>query len=111
MKIAIIEKRVGKEPTVSEIENNLAAIQSFVGGYFEVVGIGMPDGRCYLHCNEDGDALGLPKNFAFVDIGCYIIGDVFFAQTNADGELTSMSQRNIDYLISCFSKNGTVLKL
>lgn len=111
MKITVIKKRVGEEPKVSVIENSLEAIQKFVGGYYEVIGIEAPNGKCYLHCNEDAIVENLPKNFAFVNIGGYIYGDIFFAQADNEGELISMSPENIDFLMSRFSQHGTVLKV
>lgn len=54
-----IRKKPGAQPEIIEVDNTLAALQTEVGGYIEV--ITLPYGAALI-CNEEGRILGLPDN-------------------------------------------------
>lgn len=54
-----VVKAPGERARVTVIANTLAAMQSIVGGYIEVVGF---DEENVIVCNEEGRLLGLPEN-------------------------------------------------
>ena len=58
----VIIKEPGKDPILTDINNNLKALQDAVGGYIETFTIG--DGMTVI-CNEEGRILGLPYNCTF----------------------------------------------
>jgi hypothetical protein len=61
--VLIIEP--GKEPRLTEVENNLKTLKEIVGGYIEVVyPFEEPVG---IVCNEEGKLLGLPLNRGLKD--------------------------------------------
>lgn len=57
-----IIKEPGKKPRITEIENNLTALQEAVGGYIETVTLAKD---CCIICNEEGRLQGLPYNLTF----------------------------------------------
>lgn len=58
-KILAVIKRVGEEPYVEHIENDLDVLQSLVGGYIEAVTLAKD---LILIVNEEGLINGLPFN-------------------------------------------------
>lgn len=77
MKVMI--KRVGENPEVVEMVDDLKSYQEIVGGYIEVFPLW--DGILCI-CNEEGKLKGLPPNFA-----CYndvICGDVIFVSEGGE---------------------------
>ena len=54
-----IRKKPGAQPEIIEVDNTLAALQTEVGGYIEV--ITLPYGAALI-CNAEGRILGLPDN-------------------------------------------------
>lgn len=73
--LKVLLKRVGKEPEVVEIKNNLETKQELVGGLIEVVQYD----DVIIICNEEGKVLGLPPNLIFeldyIAGDCFIVGD------------------------------------
>lgn len=92
-----IIKKVGENPRVEEIENELKTLQSIVGGYIEVVSMG--EGIA-LVLNEEGKLDGLPTNFGLGrDV---IVGNVLFVACGNDGEFTDLTDLQIDIIMSNF---------
>lgn len=60
----VIAYRVEKEPEIIELNNELIALQMFVGGYIETIALEHPDFKdvYLLVCNEEGKAKHLPVN-------------------------------------------------
>ena len=79
LKVVMVEPH--KAPYVTEIEDELSALQRAVGGYIEVVGNG--DGTLIV-CNEEGKLEGLEGNRRIHD-GMSIIAGTFFV-VGEDGE-------------------------
>ena len=81
----IIACRVGEEPKQIEIENTLEAMQEFVGGYIEVVSLGIRN--LVLVCDDEGKLKEKLPNYELirssgnVDV---IVGDFFICK--AEGE-------------------------
>ena len=55
----VIAYKVGQEPQVIELENDLKEMQDFVGGYIEAIPV---TDELILVCNEEGKYLDLPTN-------------------------------------------------
>lgn len=79
LKVVMVEPH--KAPYVTEIEDELSALQRAVGGYIEVVGNG--DGTLIV-CNEEGKLEGLEGNRR-IHGGMSIIAGTFFV-VGEDGE-------------------------
>ena len=90
-------KKVGMNPEVIEINEELEVYQELVGGWIEVFPF-LYDTLCV--CNEEGKILGLPQNFIFYNDS--ICGDVFFVSQDGDdfGELTD---EQIEILMTIFN--------
>ena len=90
-----IIKEPGKKPRITEIENNLTALQEAVGGYIETVTLAKD---CCIICNEEGRLQGLPYNLTFGGIS--FVGTVLFVGVAGD-EFCSLSERKINFLMQC----------
>ena len=73
----IIVKKVGLEPEVREVPNELHVLQEIVGGYIECIPF-VDDTLCI--CNETGKLDGLLPNFIYNND--VIVGDVFFCSSD-----------------------------
>lgn len=63
MKIKVIVVAPELTPAVTEVDNDLTALQGAVGGYIQqAFPAGFAEVRLSLVCNEDGDALRLRPN-------------------------------------------------
>ena len=80
-KLTVVMVKPHKTPYVTEITDELSALQRCVGGYIEVVGNG--DGTLII-CNEEGKLQGLEGNRRIRD-GASIIAGTFFV-VGDDGE-------------------------
>jgi hypothetical protein len=91
--IKILVVPVGKKPVVREIATGLAAMQTIVGGYIQMVPIAK---GIDLVCDEEGLMKGYPFNRAenLVNGGC-IVGNFFITRTNASGGAQSLSPKDI----------------
>lgn len=80
-KLTVVMVEPHKEPYVTEITDELSALQKAVGGYIEVVG--NSDGTLII-CNEEGKLQGLDGNRRIHD-GASVIAGTFFV-IGEDGE-------------------------
>lgn len=80
-KLTVVMVEPHKAPYVTEIENELSALQKAVGGYIETVYNG--DGTIII-CNEEGKLKGLEGNRRIHD-GNSVIAGTFFV-VGDDGE-------------------------
>lgn len=80
-KLTVVMVEPHKEPYVTEIKDELSALQKAVGGYIEVVGNG---DDTFIICNEEGKLKGLEGNRRIRD-GMSIIAGTFFV-VGEDGE-------------------------
>ncbi len=95
----VIAYKVGEEPTMQEIPNTLKGMQSFVGGYIEVLHV---TDELVLVCNEEGKIDELPPNRTVYtqDTHQYrdcIAGDFFICRENGD-EFTDALEEDIEKL-------------
>lgn len=90
MKVLKIEP--GKHPEVTEIDNELHALQEAVGGYIECA-YPWNDATCII-CNEEGVILNLPLNRRiYNDDGdlCCIIAGTFLIAGTTDEDFRSLT--------------------
>ena len=93
MKVLKIEP--GKHPEVTEIDNELHALQEAVGGYIECV---YPwNDETVLVCNEEGKILNLPLNRKIYDGEIFrdVICGTFIIAGNAGEDLRSLTDDEI----------------
>ena len=93
MKVLVV--RVGEQPKVEDVKDDLKTYQSIVGGYIECISI---DRNVDMVCNDEGKLIGLPinrplvMNNRIVDLIC---GDFFIV--GVDGaDFTSLSDSMIE---------------
>lgn len=80
-------------------EDNLKASQNLVGGHLELLRI---DDEIDMWLNEEGKLDGLDGNFNLVSNGRVIdvvVGDVFFASHDDEGNTTSLTKEMIKRII------------
>ena len=80
-KLTVVMVEPHKTPYVTEIADDLSALQRCVGGYIEVVG---NDDGTLIICNEEGKLKGLEGNRRIHD-GASVIAGTFFV-VGDDGE-------------------------
>ncbi len=86
--VRVVHKGPGEHPRIFEVENSLPELQQLVGGMLEVVHC--PVLGADVYCNEEGRLLALARNVQLPS-GHVIVGPLFLADCNSDGELVSMS--------------------
>lgn len=90
MRVLMIEP--GKEPVVSEIGDDLEALQKAVDGYIEVIDL---EESVLLVCNEEGKCLGLEGNRRVYN-GDIIAGAFLICGGNDEGEMISLTDEQIE---------------
>jgi hypothetical protein len=93
-----IIKEPGKKPRITEIENNLAALQKAVGGYIETVTFAED---CCIICNEEGRLQGLPYNLTFC--GGSFVGTILFIGVAGD-EFADLSECQVRTIMKCMEE-------
>lgn len=95
IKVVIVEPH--KNPTITTIKTKLENLQEAVGGLIEIIDI--EDNVCIL-CNEEGKLTGLEGNRALgEDI---LVGTFYVCGSNNEGELTSLTDSQIEKYIQFF---------
>lgn len=94
MKIRAVVKLPHMKAEVTEIENDLEALQRLVGGNIETVT--WTDDMCII-CNEEWRLLKLEKNMPF--LGMWFGGPVIFVGVKGD-EFDSLSETNAKLVLS-----------
>ena len=93
--VVIVEPH--KKPTITTIKTKLENLQEAVGGLIEIIDI--EDDVCIL-CNEEGKLTGLEGNRALgEDI---LVGTFYVCGSNNEGELTSLTDSQIEKYIQFF---------
>jgi len=92
--VQVLVFRVGQPPAVERVLPTLEAQQALVGGNIEAVRVGE---QLFLFCNEDGQLLGLPANFAPLP-HVMVVGDAFFGRMDAEGELRDITDADVELL-------------
>lgn len=97
--IKVVIKKVGENPVISTIKNELSVFQEIVGGYIETFFI---TEDIVLVLNEEGKLQGLDLNFEIPLINGYkeqIVGNVVIV-SHKDCEFTSLNDTQIEFLKS-----------
>lgn len=109
--ITIVTARVDAPALVQSFDGSLAAMQKLVGGYIECVHVDVIPG-VDLWINEDGIARRLPHNFDLpVNLPAErrapgktafhrIFGDAFFARSNDEGEMVSLTDTDVSKVMA-----------
>ncbi len=95
--------RQEQAPSFEKIDGTLKGMQGYVGGLIEVVRLGVED---YLVvCNEEGKMIdGLKPTLSLgYDV---VMGDCFICKDSVDGELTSLTDEDVNKLITLFSQHS-----
>lgn len=88
---------VGEKPFMKEIEDDSNILNEIVGGYLEMVRV-PSKADLIIICNEEGKLKNLPQN---LDLGYDIIcGNFLVARDNHDGDLTSLTEDDKEFLQS-----------
>lgn len=95
IKVLMVEPH--KNPTVTTIKNKLENLQEAVGGLIEIIDI--EDNVCIL-CNEEGKLIGLEGNRKLGDD--ILVGTFFVCGSNDEGELTSLTDSQLEKYIKFF---------
>ena len=95
IKVLMVEPH--KNPTVTTIKNKLENLQEAVGGLIEIIDI--EDNVCIL-CNEEGKLIGLEGNRKLGDD--ILVGIFFVCGSNDEGELTSLTDSQLEKYIKFF---------
>ena len=90
-KLTVVMVEPHKTPYVTEIADELSALQRCVGGYFEVVGNG--DGTLII-CNEEGKLIGLDGNRRIHD-GMSVIAGTFFVVGDGGENFRSLTESEV----------------
>ena len=100
IKVVMVEPH--KNPTVTTIKTKLENLQKAVGGLIEFINI--EDNVCIL-CNEEGKLIGLEGNRTLGDD--ILVGTFYICGSNNEGELTSLTDSQIEKYIQFFWKPQT----
>ncbi len=95
IKVVMVEPH--KNPTITTIKTKLENLQEAVGGLIEIIDI--EDDVCIL-CNEEGKLIGLEGNRRLSDD--ILVGTFFVCGSNNEGELTSLTDSQIEKYIQFF---------
>lgn len=86
-----------ERPKAVQLTNTLEGLQKAVGGMIEFVYL--PDGFMLL-LNEEGKLIGLEPNRRYEqDV---LVGDVYVVKDDGEGELTSLSEEEIEQFSAMF---------
>lgn len=102
--IKILHVKVGEKPIVTEIPDELEAMQNLVGGWIEEITPWNDD--VALVCNEEGKIIGLPLNRSFKTHSGFrdiVAGDFFLCYAPVDSEsFLSLSDEQIEKYTKMF---------
>ena len=95
--IKVVKVEPHKNPTLTTIKTKLENLQEAIGGLIEIIDI--EDDVCIL-CNEEGKLIGLEGNRKIGDD--ILVGTFYICGSNAEGELTSLTESQINKYINFF---------
>lgn len=103
--IKVLKVKPHEHPEVYMLKNTLEAMQEAVGGYIDIVGL--DDNVCIL-LNDEGKLIGLEGNRRIgSDI---IVGDFFVCGSDEEGNLTSLSEEELDTYKKFFMSHRSLQK-
>lgn len=97
-KIRVVVAPVGEKPFETVIEDSLEAMQFLVGGPIEVIRVGDLD----VWFNEEGLLMNLPYNRRVA--GHDIVGTIFIATSNREGDTLGLSDVQTKHAIRMLSR-------
>ena len=112
-RILIVLVEPAKKPVKKVIENDLAAMQSLVGGWIENVTIGSSgDARIGIMLNEEGKLIDLPMNRIVHGRGGsdVFVGNFFVTAYNEEGDQCSLTEEEADHFVRRFSSIEVYLR-
>lgn len=107
--VRVIQKKIGCEPTVVPMKDDLETFQEAVGGNLGTLELG---NNIYIFMDEDGISKGLKENI-FIDIHV-IKGDILIVKCDDEGESCDLNDNEIKRLLSTCNtinldfKNNTI---
>ena len=97
----MLKVKLHEHPEAYMLENSLEAMQEAVGGYMDI--LGLDDNVCIL-LNDEGKLIGLEGNRRIgSDI---IVGDFFVCGSDEEGNLTLLSEEELDTQKNFFMTTG-----
>lgn len=93
-----------------EVENSLEAVQKFVGGYIETIGMG---NGIVLVCNEEGKLNNMAPVAVWVEnneIADVICGSCFLCRHDNVGNFISINEEDADYIKTKLLPYNEILK-
>lgn len=103
--IKVLKVKPHEHPEVYMLKNTLEAMQEAVGGYIDI--LGLDDNVCIL-LNDEGKLIGLEGNRRIgSDI---IVGDFFVCGSDEEGNLTSLSEEELDKYTNFFMSHRSLQK-
>ncbi|MDO4501387.1 MAG: DUF3846 domain-containing protein [Erysipelotrichaceae bacterium] len=107
MNIKGILVKAGEQPKIVEFEESLESLQSFVGGYIEMIQL-TEDEDVDIVINEEGKLLGLDANRILMRNGQIVdvlVGDLIVVGANPNtGETVSVPEHKIPFFMDMFSR-------
>lgn len=103
-KIAVLGLRVNEPLKVEVIENELKALQDYVGGIIEIVRIREDIG---FICDGNGKIFNKEPNFLLNRFRDYIVGDVLFVALTEDGDTVSLTKEQMNF-VENFLRDETI---
>lgn len=103
-KIAVLGLRVNEPLKVEVIENELKALQDYVGGIIEIVRIREDIG---FICDGNGKIFEKQPNFLLNRFRDAIVGDVLFVALTEDGDTVSLTQEQKNF-VENFLRDETI---
>lgn len=95
--LKVLKVKPHEHPEVYMLKNTLEAMQEAVGGYIDIIGL---DGSVCILLNDEGKLIGLEGNRRIgSDI---IVGDFFVCGSDEEGNLTSLSEEELDKYTNFF---------
>ena len=103
-KVKVITKRPNEKPKVEDIENEYESLYNYVLGLIDYT---------YLPKREDIDIivndssliLGMDANIVLPEYERVLAGPIIFAAHNENGDMVSLNDEQIDYILKYIDKN------
>lgn len=97
----VVVKIPGKLASTLKVNPTLEVLQALVGGYIETLGVSE---HISLIVNECGKINGLPLNIYCPECRDYIAGTIVAVAHGADGELRSLTEKEMDCIKVYFAQ-------
>lgn len=112
-KAQVIHVKVNEMPELKTVDTHYKNLQTLVGGHMDAIFVA-PHIAMYHH--GEGKLIGLPYNFLMCKntgtgevVGDHIVGDVFFATHDEEGEMISLTEDMINEIMIMFLRRDTFL--